>query len=145
MPLKVERLNGSPLLLQFHDIIPDKLISRALVGAASSQGRAMVHATSEVNYRTAMSSRVSTAAWLYDNYDGDFAEFDKIYKRVEEFTGIKIIGKDRPYEFAEEIQVSCYGIGGHFSPHMDTISNVLVSRNQTSLPVLNCGVSCSMQ
>lgn len=65
------------------------------------------------NYKTGeletANYRISKTAWL--RRDEDF-NIEKIYQRVGDVTGLNM-------ETSEELQVSNYGIGGHYEPHFD--------------------------
>ena len=54
-------------------------------------------------------SRISKTAWIKREEDD---AIENIYKRVGAVTGLNM-------ETSEELQVSNYGIGGHYEPHFD--------------------------
>ena len=60
------------------------------------------------NLETA-SYRISKTAWLRRDED---EAIERIYQRVGDLTGLSM-------ETSEELQVSNYGIGGHYEPHFD--------------------------
>ena len=53
--------------------------------------------------------RISKTAWLRREED---EKIESIYRRVGDATGLNM-------ETSEELQVSNYGIGGHYEPHFD--------------------------
>lgn len=65
------------------------------------------------NYKTGeletANYRISKTAWLKRT---DHDTIEKIYQRVGDVTGLNM-------ETSEELQVSNYGIGGHYEPHFD--------------------------
>ena len=65
------------------------------------------------NYKTGeletASYRISKTAWLRRE---EAKQVDNIYQRVHDITGLNM-------ETSEELQVSNYGIGGHYEPHFD--------------------------
>ena len=70
--------------------------------------RATVQNYKSGNLETA-SYRISKTAWLRRDEDN---AIEKIYQRVGDLTGLSM-------ETSEELQVSNYGIGGHYEPHFD--------------------------
>ena len=65
------------------------------------------------NYKTGeletASYRISKTAWIKRDED---EHIESIYQRVGDVTGLNM-------ETSEELQVSNYGIGGHYEPHFD--------------------------
>ena len=65
------------------------------------------------NYKTGeletASYRISKTAWLRRE---EAKQVDNIYQRVHDITGLNM-------ETSEELQVSNYGMGGHYEPHFD--------------------------
>ena len=55
------------------------------------------------------SYRISKTAWLKRAEDSNI---ERIYQRVGDVTGLSMTT-------SEELQVSNYGIGGHYEPHFD--------------------------
>ena len=53
--------------------------------------------------------RISKTAWLKEEEHGDVGH---VYTRTHQLTGLNM-------ETSEELQVSNYGIGGHYEPHYD--------------------------
>ena len=70
--------------------------------------RATVQNYKSGNLETA-SYRISKTAWLRRDEDD---AIERIYQRVGDLTGLSM-------ETSEELQVSNYGIGGHYEPHFD--------------------------
>ena len=70
--------------------------------------RATVQNYKSGNLETA-SYRISKTAWLRRDEDD---AIERIYRRVGDLTGLSM-------ETSEELQVSNYGIGGHYEPHFD--------------------------
>ena len=65
------------------------------------------------NYKTGgletANYRISKTAWLKPE---ESKVVENIYQRVHDVTGLNM-------ETSEELQVSNYGIGGHYDPHFD--------------------------
>ena len=53
--------------------------------------------------------RISKTAWLKEE---EHADVGHVYTRTHQLTGLNM-------ETSEELQVSNYGIGGHYEPHFD--------------------------
>eukprot|EP00038_Savillea_parva_P001199 m.102179 g.102179 ORF g.102179 m.102179 type:complete len:560 (+) comp10428_c0_seq1:35-1714(+) len=53
--------------------------------------------------------RISEVAWIEPNHD---PIIERVHRRIADATGLNL-------EFAEQLQVSNYGIAGHYEPHMD--------------------------
>ena len=70
--------------------------------------RATVQNYKSGNLETA-SYRISKTAWIRREED---ETIERIYRRVGHLTGLSM-------EISEELQVSNYGIGGHYEPHFD--------------------------
>jgi len=107
-PLKEEELFLSPKIVIYYDVLSAD--ETATVKALSSPRfrRATVQ-----NYKTGeletANYRISKTAWL--RREEDF-RIEQIYQRVGDTTGLNM-------ETSEELQVSNYGIGGHYEPHFD--------------------------
>ena len=69
------------------------------------------------------SYRISKTAWLRRTEDENV---ERIYRRVGDVTGLSMTT-------SEELQVSNYGIGGHYEPHFDFAR---VSRLQRSHQII---------
>ena len=70
--------------------------------------RATVQNYKSGNLETA-AYRISKTAWLRSEED---ESIENIYRRVGHLTGLSM-------DTSEELQVSNYGIGGHYEPHFD--------------------------
>jgi len=107
-PVKEEELFLDPRLVMFYDIVTDEEIKTIKEMATPRFKRATVQ-----NYKTGeletANYRVSKTAWLKEEEHSHVAN---IYKRTNEVTGLNM-------ETSEELQVSNYGLGGHYEPHYD--------------------------
>ncbi len=89
------------------------------------------------NYKTGeletATYRISKTAWLRrDEHD----RINSIYERVADVTGLNM-------ETSEELQVSNYGIGGHYEPHFD-FARVSATVNDTVLHCIVPKQSCKI-
>jgi len=107
-PVKEEELYLDPRLVMFYDIVTDEEIKTIKEMATPRFKRATVQ-----NYKTGeletANYRVSKTAWLKEEEHQHVAN---IYKRTHQVTGLNM-------ETSEELQVSNYGLGGHYEPHYD--------------------------
>lgn len=84
------------------------------------------------NYKTGeletASYRISKTAWLRRE---EAKQVENIYQRVHDITGLNM-------ETSEELQVSNYGMGGHYEPHFDfaKVSNNDSYNNGDSLSIM---------
>ncbi|ODM95923.1 Prolyl 4-hydroxylase subunit alpha-2, partial [Orchesella cincta] len=118
-PLKVEMLNRQPSVLQFYDLLSEKTSGKIVESARSTLGRSQVYAKSHPDSKMISQSRTSTSTWLKDDRSSKLKEIMMVYRKIEAYTGLNIIENGA----SEDLQVSCYGIAGHFNPHLDTIFN----------------------
>ena len=107
-PYKEEELYLDPKIVLFYDVMSDQEISTIKSFAIPRFKRATVQ-----NYKTGdletASYRISKTAWIKREEDRDI---ERIYRRVGDVTGLNM-------NTSEELQVSNYGIGGHYEPHFD--------------------------
>ena len=70
------------------------------------------------------SYRISKTAWLRRTEDENV---ERIYRRVGDVTGLSMTT-------SEELQVSNYGIGGHYEPHFDfaRVGSLFFSRKRSN-------------
>merc|ERR1719391_367930 len=97
-----------PKIVVYHDIVSDEQIKTIQDLATPRFKRATVQNYLTGELETA-NYRVSKTAWLKEYEHEDVAA---IYRRTHELTGLNM-------ETSEELQVSNYGIGGHYEPHFD--------------------------
>ncbi|CAL8077996.1 unnamed protein product [Orchesella dallaii] len=133
-PLKVEILSRQPPVLQFYDLLSERITHKVLESARSTLGRSQVYAKTHPDSKMISSSRTSTSTWLQDDTRSKLKEITGVYRKLEEFTGLNILQNGA----SEDLQVSCYGIAGHFNPHLDTIFNS-VERKHLTKEELNRG------
>jgi len=107
-PIKEEEVYLQPRIVVYHDIVSDKQIKTIQELATPRFKRATVQNYLTGELETA-NYRVSKTAWLKEYEHDDVAA---IYRRTHELTGLNM-------ETSEELQVSNYGIGGHYEPHFD--------------------------
>ena len=107
-PFKEEEVNLSPRIVIYHEVATEGDIDLIKERATPRFKRATVQ-----NYKTGdletASYRISKTAWLKPEEDERIAN---IYQRVGAVTGLNMAT-------SEELQVSNYGIGGHYEPHYD--------------------------
>merc|ERR1719433_2245024 len=107
-PIKEEEVYPQPKIVVYHDIVSDEQIKTIQDLATPRFKRATVQNYLTGELETA-NYRVSKTAWLKGYEHVDVAA---IYRRTHELTGLNM-------ETSEELQVSNYGIGGHYEPHFD--------------------------
>ena len=107
-PYKEEEAALSPRIVIFHDVASEADIEMIKTRATPRFKRATVQNYKTGELETAM-YRISKTAWLKPEEDIRIAN---IYKRVASITRLNM-------ETSEELQVSNYGIGGHYEPHFD--------------------------
>lgn len=107
-PYKEEEVALNPRLVIFYDVLPDEEIATVKALSTPRFKRATVQ-----NYKTGdletANYRISKTAWLKRE---EHKHIENIYRRVADVTGLNM-------ETSEELQVSNYGIGGHYEPHFD--------------------------
>ena len=107
-PFKEEEAYLSPRIVIFHDVASEADIEMIKARATPRFKRATVQNYKTGELETAM-YRISKTAWLKPEEDIRIAN---IYRRVASVTKLNM-------ETSEELQVSNYGIGGHYEPHFD--------------------------
>jgi len=107
-PVKEEEVYLNPRIVIYHEMVSDREIDTIKELAIPRFKRATVQ-----NYKTGeletANYRVSKTAWLKEHEHEDVAA---VYHRTHQITGLNM-------ETSEELQVSNYGIGGHYEPHFD--------------------------
>ena len=107
-PVKEEEVYLQPRIVLYHDIITDREIDTIKHLATPRFKRATVQ-----NYKTGeletANYRVSKTAWLKEE---EHQHVGNVYSRTHQITGLNMAT-------SEELQVSNYGIGGHYEPHFD--------------------------
>jgi len=110
MRFKVEEAFKKPQIVMFHDFLSDSEIEVVKTLAEPKLKRANVIASSTVtipaNYRISKSASLSNR---------DHQVVDRISRRISDVTGLDLTT-------AEELQVVNYGIGGHYEPHLDFVT-----------------------
>ncbi|XP_040578675.1 prolyl 4-hydroxylase subunit alpha-1 [Lepeophtheirus salmonis] len=107
-PIKAEKLYSKPDIYIFHNVISDNEIETIKNMANPRFKRATVQNAKTGELETA-NYRISKTAWIKSE-ENDVVK--GIYQRVHDVTGLNM-------ETSEELQVSNYGIGGHYDPHFD--------------------------
>lgn len=123
MPVKVEILHHNPELMVFHDVISDREIEAVKTMAQPMLARAMVQGA-QGKGNTVSTTRTSKVGWLDDSLNPLVA---RLGHRISLLTGLST---DVAAEHAELLQVSNYGIGGHYNPHHDYL---LVDKTEKEL------------
>ncbi|XP_076037041.1 prolyl 4-hydroxylase subunit alpha-1-like [Oratosquilla oratoria] len=112
MPVRVERQHHDPELLVFHQVLSEEEVEMIKTLAKPLLARAMVQGKQGKGHTTS-STRTSKVAWLDDTRHPIIG---RIGHRVSLLTGLST---DVTRDDAELLQVSNYGIGGHYNPHHD--------------------------
>ncbi|XP_075974693.1 prolyl 4-hydroxylase subunit alpha-2-like [Anticarsia gemmatalis] len=105
-PYKIEMLHQNPDVILFHDVLSHGEIEYLKRIASPSLIKSIVHGE-----RQSLSFRDSKSAVLRDN---DFKLVARITHRVRRMTGLNM-------HYNEPLQVTNYGVGGHYGPHHDSI------------------------
>merc|ERR1719378_1299762 len=107
-PLKEEEVFLNPRIVLFHEVLTNSEIETIKSMATPRFKRATVQNYLTGELETA-NYRISKTAWLKENEHQHIAN---IYRKANHLTGLNM-------ETSEELQVSNYGIGGHYEPHYD--------------------------
>lgn len=109
-PFKVEELSHEPLVFQVHQVVSSKIAEFIQKMARPKIKRSTVYAIGGGGGSQAAAFRTSQGASF--NYSRNAAT--KILSRhVGDLSSLDM-------NFAEELQVANYGIGGHYEPHWDS-------------------------
>ncbi|XP_059084630.1 prolyl 4-hydroxylase subunit alpha-1-like [Tigriopus californicus] len=107
-PYKEEVVHLKPKIIIYHEVLGDNEINTIKTLSTPRFKRATVQ-----NYKTGeletANYRISKTAWLKREEHNDI---ERIYQRVGDITGLNM-------DTSEELQVSNYGMGGHYEPHFD--------------------------
>jgi len=107
-PLKEEEVFLNPRIVLFHEFLTNSEIETIKSMATPRFKRATVQNYLTGELETA-NYRISKTAWLKEE---EHADVGHVYTRTHQLTGLNM-------ETSEELQVSNYGIGGHYEPHFD--------------------------
>ncbi|XP_055351631.1 prolyl 4-hydroxylase subunit alpha-1-like [Paramacrobiotus metropolitanus] len=107
-PVKSELVHKDPDVIIYHDVISDREIGVIKSLAVPRLQRATVQNAVTGELETAH-YRISKSAWLKSTDD---PVIDRVNKRIAAITGLDT-------DYAEELQIANYGIGGHYEPHFD--------------------------
>jgi len=109
-PIKEEEAFLNPRLVIYYDVISDaesdtvKRLAQPRFMRATVQNR-------ENGIREPAKYRISKSAWLKTEEHEHIA---RVARRINQITGLDM-------NFAEDLQVVNYGIGGHYEPHFDYV------------------------
>ncbi|KAH8381549.1 hypothetical protein KR093_007813, partial [Drosophila rubida] len=120
-PLKVEELSTDPLLLLYHEVIYQSEIDIITELIKNNIERATVTGQ---NSSTVSNARTSQFTFIPKTHHKVLQTIDR---RVEDMTDLNLI-------FAEDHQLSNYGVGGHYSHHMDWFYPNAFETKQVSHP-----------
>ena len=110
-PLKEEIMSFDPWIVVYHQFINDREISRLKEIATPRLQRTGV--IDEANNRgTPTETRISKSTWLREIHDPVVA---RVNQRSSALTNLSL-------STAENLQVTNYGIGGHYEPHHDYLA-----------------------
>ena len=101
-PVKLEILYSSPQIVRFYDVVTDVEIDHLIQVAKPKLFRSGVGGSPSLN-------RTSQNAFVEDDEVAD-----RITNRIEHITGLNMVA-------AEPLQVSNYGLGGHYVEHSDVL------------------------
>jgi len=107
-PIKEEEAYLNPRLVIYHDVVSDAEGETAKMLAQPRFQRATVQ-NRDTGIREPANYRISKSAWLSDREHKNVA---RVSRRISAITGLDM-------NYAEELQVVNYGIGGHYEPHFD--------------------------
>ncbi|XP_030373078.1 prolyl 4-hydroxylase subunit alpha-2-like [Scaptodrosophila lebanonensis] len=109
-PLKMEEISVDPYIVIYHNIVSDKDIDDMHKAAVPKffNGLAGIPKKNQTEPREI----VSRCSWVTN----PLPSRERVNRRFIDMTGLDIKGN-------AEIQVSNYGLGGHFKPHFDYISD----------------------
>lgn len=107
-PVKEEEAYLNPRLVIYHDVISEAETETVQNLAKPRFARATVQ-NRETGIREPARYRISKSAWLKSN---EHVHINRVVRRISAITGLDM-------NFAEDLQVVNYGIGGHYEPHFD--------------------------
>merc|ERR1712038_1485094 len=107
-PMKEEEVYLNPRIVIYHDFLTPGEIETIKGMATPRFKRATVQNYLTGELETA-NYRISKTAWLREE---EHEHVGHVYTRTNQLTGLNM-------ETSEELQVSNYGIGGHYEPHFD--------------------------
>ena len=105
----------NPLIVQYYDVIGDKMIERIKREAEPWLARSVVFDDDTVGGYKLSGNRTSTNTWIDDHSK---QPFNSIPKRIGAITGMNVNGDSA----AEILQVASYATGGHYGIHSDYVS-----------------------
>ncbi|XP_049334373.1 prolyl 4-hydroxylase subunit alpha-2 [Astyanax mexicanus] len=108
-PVKEEEVWDDPPIMTYHDVFSEAEIEQLKNLSRPWLERSKV--STEDGYGGISYNRVSQTVWLKDE---DAPVVSSVSQRLSDITGLGM-------ESAEPLQVLNYGVGGHFSPHYDTL------------------------
>ncbi|XP_041988646.1 prolyl 4-hydroxylase subunit alpha-1-like isoform X5 [Aricia agestis] len=107
-PIKMEYKYHNPDIVIFYEVLSDEEIEIIKNIAQPRLKRALIYNTESKRFASA-EKRISKSAWLVDK---ESPVVERVSRRVADFTGLNM-------DTAEDLQVVNYGIGGHYTPHVD--------------------------
>jgi prolyl 4-hydroxylase len=108
----VEQIHFSPDILVVHDLITDRESFILRTKATDKIKRGRVGLANE-SYVT--EARVGKVAWFQDGTTDHALIVSSISQRIGDVTRLNVT-----YPVGEPLQLSNYGIGGHYEPHFDS-------------------------
>ncbi|EDV21669.1 uncharacterized protein TRIADDRAFT_30052, partial [Trichoplax adhaerens] len=111
-PIPVEEISLDPFIVIYYDIINDHQIETIKKISPSKSNKSPNHAMlcSGIKSEATQVSIFCCSTWLEDAYD---PVVEKISRLTQELTHLDV-------NYAEDLQVANYGIGGHYVPHYDS-------------------------
>ena len=114
-PVKVEILSLHPLIVQYYDIIGDKMIELIKQAVEPSLNRSTVVDESRVGENKISEYRTATSTWITDHARQPFTVIPKTISAITGMNSLGTLG-------AARLQVAAYAFGGHYDVHVDAVS-----------------------
>lgn len=112
-PAKEEVVNWEPKMFMYHDVMTEDQIQEIKTLGRPRLDRSVVFHKTEDGTTTPQDYRISKTGWLRDSEGASVKRFSFTAAAIGNLT----------LDYAEELQVLNYGIGGHYEPHFDFASN----------------------
>ena len=114
--MKVELLSLNPLIVQYHQVLGNKMIDKIKRQASPQLARSTVIDEQHKGSRKVTMQRTSLSAWIPDIH---MQTFKPVPRMIQTLTGLDTMTMGA----AEDLQIASYAFGGHYEVHMDAVSN----------------------
>ena len=115
----------NPLIVQYYDVIGDKMIKRIKQEAEPWLARSRTIDDARPGARVLTNQRTSANTWINDHI---LQPFTAIPKKISALTGLNVNGLPA----AEPLQVVSYGVGAYSAVHNDAVRSVYFSQISVS-------------